>query len=362
MASAPSRDRSGHPGGPQRLTASWISGDATTLNTFLNGGSPAALPVYPGPPSNNPAGPDPTISIPTDLPMNVDGTVTVPVNIDDPRPAGSNGMTQATLALTYDPSVFRVSAVDIHLGTVVAQGSGWTLQSTINPVTGQIGIVLFSVTPIASSLGGSLVTIDFHLVGKVAPGTTPINLAATVNPTGHLVLPTTVDDAQGPFTLYPTPTNATNDAGIDGSVFLTSEDSLSATTSASAGNSGETTGGKPELAVEAKSLRPATEPLPGGREPCRAKERSSSETVAWSNPLQGVPFVNADSLAMEATPATVAAAQATGLLFQFGNVPVANTSFNNPLERFAIGLPIEQASGFLELSEAAFLVGVVSPV
>ena len=108
----------------------------------------------------------------------------MPVNIDDPRPAGSTGMTQAQLAVTYDPAVLSVSAADVRLGTVPAAGSGWTLQAVVDQATGQIGITLFSATPITSSAGGSLVTITFH-VRPGAAGTTPINLAASVNPTGR---------------------------------------------------------------------------------------------------------------------------------------------------------------------------------
>ena len=40
-----------------------------------------------------------------DVSVGPDGTLTVSVNIDDPRPAGSTGMTQALLGLTYDPTV-----------------------------------------------------------------------------------------------------------------------------------------------------------------------------------------------------------------------------------------------------------------
>ena len=43
-------------------------------------------------------------------------------------PAGSTGLTEAHLALTYDPSVFTVSARDVHLGSVLAAGSGWSVR------------------------------------------------------------------------------------------------------------------------------------------------------------------------------------------------------------------------------------------
>src|SRR5207253_3134576 len=83
----------------------------------------AQIAPWPGAPSNVAAGPDPTLSIPTHLQVGADGTVTLPVNIDDPRPAGSTGLTQARLALTYDPAVVTVSAAEVPLGTVRACGT-----------------------------------------------------------------------------------------------------------------------------------------------------------------------------------------------------------------------------------------------
>ena len=42
-----------------------------------------------------------------------------------------------------------------------ADHTGWTLQARVDAVTGQIGITLFSATPIGTAIGGSLVTITF---------------------------------------------------------------------------------------------------------------------------------------------------------------------------------------------------------
>jgi Putative Ig domain/Cohesin domain len=141
---------------------------------------------------------DPTLSLPGHLQVSAGGTVTVPVNLDDPHPEGSTGLAEAHLALTYDPHQFTVSAADIHAGSLLAAG-GWTLVPTIDQATGQIGITLYSETPITSSLGGSLVTIDFHPVaGNLNPST--IQLAASANPNGQLVS-TELQDAQGTYTL-----------------------------------------------------------------------------------------------------------------------------------------------------------------
>src|SRR5262249_10148901 len=145
----------------------------------------------------------------------------VPVNIDDPHPAGSTGLMQAVLALRYDPTVFRVSVADIHLGIVPNSGTGWTLQVWVDAATGQIGIILFSATPIGTAVGGSLVPITFHVQPGAAVGMSPLNLAAALNPNGQGVFRTTLDDNQGPLTLHPAPTDAATDVGVDGSVLLT---------------------------------------------------------------------------------------------------------------------------------------------
>jgi hypothetical protein len=153
------------------------------------------------------------------LKVQPDGTVVVPVNIDDPHPEGSTGLTQAVLALTYDPTILTVSAADVSLGTVPSAGGGWVLKTVVDATTGQIGIILFSATPISSSTGGSLVNITFHVKPGAAPGVTPIQLVDQVNPNGQGVLRTALDDNQGPLTLHTAPTD-TFDPEIDGLVDL----------------------------------------------------------------------------------------------------------------------------------------------
>ena len=64
------------------------------------------------------------------------------------------GLTLARLALTYDPAAFTVTAADVHLGTIPTSGSGWTLTAVVDASTGQLGITLYSLTPIAASVAG----------------------------------------------------------------------------------------------------------------------------------------------------------------------------------------------------------------
>jgi hypothetical protein len=198
--------------------------DQSALGKYVGGSVVAQIPVYAGAPANIATGPDPTLSIPSTLHVGTDGSLIVPVNLDDPRPAGSTGMTEATLALSYDPAIFSVSSSDIQLGAVPASGSDWSLQSVVDAATGQIGVTLWSSTPITSSAAGSLVTIDFHQSGLVAAGTTTIDLMSSVDPEGLAsnglgVIQTQIDDAHGPYTLTPAPTDAYNPQ-IDGLVSL----------------------------------------------------------------------------------------------------------------------------------------------
>ena len=203
------------PGGPGALDGF----DAALLTGSINLVVTPQMPAYPRAPHNTASGPDPTVSIPSSLQLSSDGSVTVPVNIDDPHPAGSTGMTQATLALSYDPAIFSVSTSDIQLGSVPASGSGWTLESTVDPAAGQIGVTIWSGTPIANSAAGSLVTIVFHRTDATASGTTAIDLVPSVDPNGSGVILTQVDDDQGPYTLTPAPTDG-YDPQIDGLVSL----------------------------------------------------------------------------------------------------------------------------------------------
>ncbi len=108
-------------------------------------------------------------------------------------------MTEATLALVYNPQVLSVSAADIHLGSIPLSGTGWKLVSVVDATTGQIGIDLYSTTPIADATAGSLVTITFQVNRKATPGQAPIELVASnaANPDGLGMLRTEVDDKQG---------------------------------------------------------------------------------------------------------------------------------------------------------------------
>src|SRR5205823_209377 len=142
------------------------------LNRSLAGLSLPFIPPIPTGLTITPTGPDPTLSLPTDLRAAPGDAVVVPIYIDTARPEDSTGLMEAVLALRFDPHVFTVSAADVHLGTLVTAGSDWQLSAVVNAETGEIGIDLFGLTPIYSRASGSLVTITLHVLDTAPWGTT----------------------------------------------------------------------------------------------------------------------------------------------------------------------------------------------
>jgi N-acetylneuraminic acid mutarotase len=142
-----------------------------------------------------PGGPDPTLNL-------AGGNGIVSVLLDHPHPAGSTGMEEAVLALTYDPKVLSVSSSDITLGSIPGLTSGWHLVSVVDQATGQIGIDLYSTTPITATQAGSLVNIAFYVVPGTAVPDTAMQLVSAVTPNGRS-FSTEVADDQGQYFLSP---------------------------------------------------------------------------------------------------------------------------------------------------------------
>ena len=179
--------------------------DVTLINSFLSGTPRPQVPAIPTGLVISPTGPDPVLSLPTTLQALPGGTVVVPVNIDTAKPDGSTGATEAVLALQYNPQVFSVSASDVQAGSLTT-GTGWQLTTVVNAQTGEIGIDIFSSTPIQTTAAGSLVTITLHeKVGSNAGSAVtlaPISLVSQVDPSGQRAFKTTVADNQGDFIIH----------------------------------------------------------------------------------------------------------------------------------------------------------------
>ena len=314
--------------------------DSGLMASYLNGVAVSQLPDQTGvTPSSFAPGPDPSISIPTGLKVGADGTVTVPVNIDDPRPAGSTGLTQVELALSYDPKVFTLTAADVHLGTVPASGSGWSLSTVVDPATGVIAITLVSQTPIATSTGGSLVTIDFHQVGTIGTGATPIQLVASVNLPGQGMFSTAAFDSNDRFILSPAPTNAAMNLGIGGQVVLSIVNTVPGVE-------------EPNLAREKTATTSedgSRQSLPGGPlgagMPVAVALKDEVHQESGPNvPLAGTVAVAGNGVADHVTVAPsagawvsgVAGVPVTGQVFQFGSIVIQMpVSGNSPQQQAA---------------------------
>src|SRR4029077_7936752 len=78
----------------------------------------------------------------------------------------------------------------------------WQIKSVVDQATGQIGIELYSLTPITSAEAGSLVNIAFHVVPGASVPATAVQLVNSVTPRGQW-FSTEVADEQGQFVLSP---------------------------------------------------------------------------------------------------------------------------------------------------------------
>jgi N-acetylneuraminic acid mutarotase len=174
--------------------------DATAVSdlaAFTSNLHPPQIPALPTSVVISKNGPDPTLSLARGA---QDGAVSV--LLDDPRPDGSTGMTEAILALTYDPKVLTVSAADITLGSIPGSGSDWHLDAAVDQVTGQIGIDLYSTTAISAMQAGSLVNIVFHILPRASVSATTVQLVSAAAPEGRW-FGTEVADGEGQFVLSP---------------------------------------------------------------------------------------------------------------------------------------------------------------
>jgi hypothetical protein len=186
------------------------AGDVSTLAAYVSQLPTPKIPAIPTGLTIIAAGPDPTLSLAEAGGVSSrslhGGVVNVSVQLDQPHPAGSNGMTEAILALRYDASVLSVSPADITLASIPGLGTGWRLTSAINQSTGQIAITLYSTTPVSTNDAGSLVNIAFHLnpaaeaarFANVPLGSVQLVSSVTVN--GEQFA-TQVDDTQGQYIL-----------------------------------------------------------------------------------------------------------------------------------------------------------------
>jgi hypothetical protein len=190
------------------------AGDTSAVDLFVAKLNPPQIPTPPNLAVAIPNAADPTLSLKdegartTDEPNNNSNSsfslqpssFLVSVMIDHPQPQGSTGLTEVSLALTYDPSALAITAADISLGSIPSLGTGWQISAVVDQTTGQIGIQLYSLTPIDSNQAGSLVNIAFNLLPGARASSNSVQLVNAANPNGQWFR-TGLDDTQGPMIL-----------------------------------------------------------------------------------------------------------------------------------------------------------------
>jgi hypothetical protein len=106
----------------------------------------------------------------------------------------------------------------VQLGTLPSAAAGWELQTAVNALTGEIGIDLFSSTPLQTTAAGSLVTITLHVRETAPAGSSEVTLVNQVNPTGQRNFHTEVADDQGALVLHTNLTAQGMEPGAPGQV------------------------------------------------------------------------------------------------------------------------------------------------
>jgi hypothetical protein len=177
-----------------------------------------------------------TLSLPSHLGGAPGGVVTVPINVnslyDPTSPYDQSGLSGGDFVLYYDPREFSVSNADVNLGTIsspsatdptgTAPGNGYSpsapngwMVSSDTSTPGFISIILSNNQLsefVTGTGGGSLVTVNFHILPNAPAGLSTIDLAADGSAAGGLAA-TSLHDGQDlfsieqPYNLQPPPQN-----------------------------------------------------------------------------------------------------------------------------------------------------------
>ena len=117
---------------------------------------------------------------------------------------GNSGLSGGTFVVIYNPNLFTVSASDVQPGTLPQSVVGWSV-STNSPEPGLLVIGLQSngANVLTTTVGGSLVTINFHVKSNAILGPSYIDLAADVG--GQYPTTELVDKNFTSYILSPTP-------------------------------------------------------------------------------------------------------------------------------------------------------------
>ncbi len=169
-------------------------------------------------------GPDPKLSIPTNLVAAPGDALNIPVNIDSIVDLTGNGLESAELIIHYDATALDVSSVS--LGSLVAD-RGWIITSRIDALAGRVLVSLAGMTPLEGKFAGELVQLHALVKPDSPTGSFAVNLAATARDVA-----TRTQLNEGYLTLIPAPTDAASDSGVDGLVTVAVPNSTTASLNA----------------------------------------------------------------------------------------------------------------------------------
>jgi hypothetical protein len=172
------------------------------------------------------SGPDPVLTVPTDLKALPGGVVNVPVNIDFIDRVTVGGVDGITLVLGFDNRVFDatgLSAAGVQLGSVL--GKGWVVGAVAvynadgklsGDASGTIVISLYTSArqDFAPGVTGSVVVVPLALRPDAPAGATQVNLRADNAPYGAQATRITQNGDGRGIVLGVAPTDAAGDQGI----------------------------------------------------------------------------------------------------------------------------------------------------
>lgn len=167
-------------------------------------------------------GPDPKLSIPTDLAGRAGEELIVPVNIDSIVDLTDNGLESGELIIYYDARVLEVESV--VLGSLLSGRGSWFVSSRIDDLAGRVIVSVAGLTPLAGRFAGELVQLHAKIKSDAPQGAASLNLAASSR---SPAISTQLNE--GFLTLIPAPTDAANDPGVDGKLTIIASDPLAAT-------------------------------------------------------------------------------------------------------------------------------------
>jgi len=152
-----------------------ISGFDSSLIAQAAAGGP--VPQIPGIPAGVPplsvGGPDPLLTIPSNIAAKAGTSVAVPVLIDD-----ATGVAFASIDVHYDPNVLSITEGDVSDGGLWPQLDNWLL--TPNVVTpGHLRVIVFNASGHSDAEGsGEIVNLEFSVIANAPGGLTPLDVGS----------------------------------------------------------------------------------------------------------------------------------------------------------------------------------------